>query len=39
MVWLEKGFKEAQENLGITSGGLFNKDTIWPKSKLFDKWK
>lgn len=37
MTQLEKRFKEAWENLGIISGGLLNKDTIWSKSEVRDK--
>lgn len=34
---LEKGFKEACTNLGVTGGGLPNEDTIWPEGKVRDK--
>lgn len=36
---LKKRFKEAWENLEITDGSLSNKNAIWPKSKVLDKWK
>lgn len=34
MARLDKGFKEAWKNLGITGGGLPNKDAIWLKSEV-----
>lgn len=34
IVRLEKGFKEAQKNLGITSGGLLNEDAIWLEDEV-----
>ena len=37
MTQLEKKFKEARENLGITGDGLPNKDAIWPESKVWNK--
>lgn len=39
MARLEKGFKEARENLGITGGGLPNEDAIWPEGEVRDKWE
>ena len=39
MARLEKGFKEAWENLGITGGGLPNEDAIWPEGEVWDKWE
>lgn len=39
MARLEKGFKEAQENLEITGGGFPNEDAIWPKGEVWDKWE
>ena len=38
MARLEKGFKEARENLGITGGGLPNEDAIWEQVKVTCPW-
>lgn len=36
---VEKRFKEARDNLRVTSGGLYNKIAIWPKENVENKWK
>ena len=36
---LEKGFKEARTNLGVTGGGLPNEDAIWQEGEIRDKWE
>ena len=39
LFWLEKRFKEARTNLGITAGGLPNEDIIRPEKEICNKWE